>query len=62
MTFDPTTLLDVPGLDAPFLARLESQVSELLGTDDDVVIVQAEAILAMEARNTATSAGWSEKR
>ncbi|SDC15769.1 aspartate aminotransferase [Sanguibacter gelidistatuariae] len=49
MTFDPTTLLDVPGLDAPFLARLEAQVAELLGVRDDVVIFQGEAILLMEA-------------
>lgn len=49
MTFDPTTLLDVPGIDAPFLAALESQVADLLGTDDDIVLVQAEAIVLLEA-------------
>ena len=49
MTFDPTTLLDVPGLDAPFLARLEAQVAELLETRDDIVIFQAEAIVLLEA-------------
>lgn len=54
--FDPAALLDVPGLDAPFLARLEAQVAELLGTDDDVVIVQAEAILLMEAVATNVAA------
>ncbi len=49
MTFDPTTLLDVPGIDAAFLAALESQVADLLATDDDVVLVQAEAIVLLEA-------------
>lgn len=49
MTFDPTTLLDVPGIDAPFLAALEAQVADLLGTDDDVVLVQGEAIVLLEA-------------
>lgn len=58
MTFDPTTLLDVPGLDAPFLARLETQVAELLGTSDDIVIFQAEAIVLLEsiAKNVAAPA------
>ena len=49
MTFDPTTLLDVPGIDAPFLATLETQVADLLATDDDIVLVQAEAIVLLEA-------------
>lgn len=55
-TFDPTTLLDPPPLLAATLATIEQQVSRLLGSDDPVVLFQAEAILALEAVATALAA------
>lgn len=55
-TFDPSTLLDPPPLEAATLVRVEQQVAALLGTDDTVVLFQAEAILALEAVATALAA------
>lgn len=59
MTFDAAHLLDPPPLDAAFLAGVEAQVAGLLGTEDDIVLVQAEAILLMEAVATSLAAPGS---
>jgi aspartate aminotransferase-like enzyme len=42
-------LLDPPALSADRFAKIERDVARLLGTEQDVVVLQAEAILALEA-------------
>jgi aspartate aminotransferase-like enzyme len=46
---DPTLLLDQPPLGPDELRELEQLVARTLGTSQDVVLVQAEAILALES-------------
>ena len=53
---DDASLLDPVPLEAATLARIEQQVSRLLGSDDSVVLFQAEAILALETVATALAA------
>jgi aspartate aminotransferase-like enzyme len=45
----PHPLLDVPLVTAPELARLEDRAAALLGTQNDTVVLGAEAVLPLEA-------------
>ena len=56
MTHPDAHLLDPAPLLPTTLARIEQQVARLLGSDDSVVLFQAEAILALEAVATALAA------
>ena len=49
---DFTPLLDVPAFPADGYASLADRLQRLLGTTHDVVFVQAEAILALDAAAT----------
>ncbi len=55
--FDRRTLLDLPPFPAAGYARLADRIAALIGTQNDVVFVQAEAVVALEA--AATSLGTS---
>lgn len=47
--FDPRALLDVPPFPADGFAKLADRLAALLHTDHDVLLVQGEAIVALEA-------------
>lgn len=49
MTRLVSALLDPPPLTAERFASIERDVARVLGTERDVVVLQAEAILALEA-------------
>ena len=53
--FDRHSLLDLPPYPAAGYARLADRIAALIGTGNDVVFVQAEAVVALEA--AATSLG-----
>ncbi|WP_416967411.1 pyridoxal-phosphate-dependent aminotransferase family protein [Streptomyces sp. 4F14] len=53
MTTHP--LLDLPPLSAPRFAAIEDRVAKLLGTSQDVVIMQGEALLPLEGAIRATA-------
>lgn len=50
--FDRTALLDPPAFPADGYAPLADRIARLLGTENDVVFVQAEAVVALEAAAT----------
>ena len=48
-THPPHPLLDLPPVTAADFARIEDRVAALLRTEQDVVIMQGEALLPLEA-------------
>lgn len=59
-SFEPRTLLDVPPFPADGYAKLADRLGAILGAKNDVMLVQGEAIIALEA--AATSLAWSKLR
>ncbi|WP_370674681.1 alanine--glyoxylate aminotransferase family protein [Pleomorphomonas sp. PLEO] len=47
--FDPASLLDPPAFPADRVAGLADRLARLIGTSGDVLLVQAEAVVALEA-------------
>ena len=48
-TFDPAILLDPPPFPAERVASLADRLARLIGTSGDVLLIQAEAVVALEA-------------
>jgi aspartate aminotransferase-like enzyme len=49
MAFDPKSLLDVPPFPADGYAKIADRIAAILKTESDVLLVQGEAIVALEA-------------